>query len=430
MRRYLRTTFSSLHNRNYRLYFAGQSVSVIGTWTQKVAQVWLVLQLTDSGTMLGVTAALQQLPTLLLTPWGGLLADRVDKRKVLLFTQSAPVVPAVLLGVLTATGHVTIWIVLVLALLLGVIESLDKPARHTFVAEMVGNEHIPNAVALNNIMINVGKVAGPAFAGVMISAVGLASSFLVNAASFVAVLVGLLLMNTDQIQRATPAVRAKGQLRDGLRYVRHRRDLLGPLVLMTVTGLLAYEWTVLLPLLAHDTFGGDAQIVGLTFTAMGAGAIVGALALAGTLKATTNRLVASGLIFAAVLVATSLAPTIATALILLFALGTASVAFRAVASSLLQLRADPDMRGRVVSLLIVAIGGTTPVGGPLLGWIGQTFGARSALAVGGVGTALAAYATLVYLRRGAAAAEPEGKTSDLIVTGTTLDGRRTRPTSM
>jgi MFS family permease len=406
VRRYLRATFASLHNRNYRLFFAGQSVSMVGTWMQKVAQAWLVLELTDSGVMLGVTAALQQLPTLVLTPWGGLLADRLDKRKILLVTQALCAAPALALGILTLTDNVTIWVVMALALLLGVIESLDKPARHTFVSEIVGNDHIANAVTLNNVIVNIGKVAGPAVAGILIATVGLAPSFLINAASFVAVLVGLALIRTGDLTRATPTPRARGQLREGLRYVRGRPDLLAPLVLMTVTGLLAYEWTVMLPLLARDTFDGGADAAGLMFTAMGAGAIVGGLALAAVLKATTNRLVALGLVFAGTLVATAAAPSLTVALGCLVVVGAASVAFRTVASSVLQLRAEPEMRGRVIALLMVAIGGTTPIGGPLVGWIGDRYGARTTLVVAAVGTAVAAWAALRYMRRHAVPATP------------------------
>jgi MFS family permease len=407
VRRYLRATFASLHNRNYRLFFAGQSVSMVGTWMQKVAQAWLVLELTDSGVMLGVTAALQQLPTLVLTPWGGLLADRLDKRKILLVTQALCAAPALALGILTLTDNVTIWVVMALALLLGVIESLDKPARHTFVSEIVGNDHIANAVTLNNVIVNIGKVAGPAVAGILIATVGLAPSFLINAASFVAVLVGLALIRTGDLTRATPTPRARGQLREGLRYVRGRPDLLAPLVLMTVTGLLAYEWTVMLPLLARDTFDGGADAAGLMFTAMGAGAIVGGLALAAVLKATTNRLVALGLVFAGTLVATAAAPSLTVALGCLVVVGAASVAFRTVASSVLQLRAEPEMRGRVIALLMVAIGGTTPIGGPLVGWIGDRYGARTTLVVAAVGTAVAAWAALRYMRRHAVPATPD-----------------------
>jgi MFS family permease len=406
MKRYLRSTFMSLRHRNFRLYFAGQTVSVIGTWMQKVAQAWLVLELTDSGTLLGLTAALQQLPTLLLAPFGGLLADRMSKRRILIITQAAAAVPALLLGVLTATGAVTLWMVLVLALVLGCIECFEKPARHTFPVELVGKEHLTNAVALSNIVINAGKVVGPAVAGVLITTVGMASSFFVNAASFGAVLAGLLLMRPRQLHRSPPAAPGPGQLREGLRYVRGQPALLGTLVLMAVTGLLAYEWIVTLPMLARESFAGDADVAGLMFTAMGAGAIFGGLAIAGWLQASLRRLLVTGFVFSGVLVLVAFSPSLVLAYVLLFVLGAASIAFRAVATSLVQLRSSPEMRGRVMALLVVAIGGTTPLGGPLLGWIGEEWGARAAFVVGGVSTAVAAAVAGLYLwRREAASRE-------------------------
>jgi MFS family permease len=227
VRAYLHATFSSLGTRNYRLYFAGQSISVMGTWMQKVSQAWLVLELTDSGVVLGLTTAIQQLPSLLLTPWGGLLADRADKRKILLCTQALAILPALCLGTLTATHSVRIWIVLVLALALGCIEAMDKPTRHTFVVEMVGRDHLTNAVALNNIVQNAGKVVGPAVAGILITTLGLPWAFFINAASFLTVIVGLLRMDTAKLSRPVPAPPRRGQLREGLGYVRGRPQLLG-----------------------------------------------------------------------------------------------------------------------------------------------------------------------------------------------------------
>jgi MFS family permease len=395
--RYLRSTFESLYVRDYRLYFAGQGISVIGNWVQKVAQAWLVLELTGSGTLLGVTVGLQQLPTLLLTPWGGLLADRLDRRRLLLWTQSAAVVPALALGALTALGQVTVWLVMALALALGVVEAVDKPARHTFVADLVGREHLVNAVALNNIMLNTGKVIGPAVAGVLISTAGVAVAFLLNALSYAAVVAVLLLIPTRQRQ-AVPRVRGQGQLREGARYAARTPAVAAPLALMTVTGLLAYEWTVTIPLFAVETFDGDADLVGLFFSAMGAGAIVGGLALAGALRASPLRMVTSGLLFSGVLLVTSLAPNVVLALIALFLLGAVGVAFRSLATSVVQLYSDPEMRGRTVALLIVAVGGTTPIGAPLLGWLSDQFGARVGLATGAVGAALAGVWALLYLR--------------------------------
>ena len=407
MTQYLRATFASLRIRNFRLFISGHTVSIIGSWMQKVAQAWLVLELTGSGTLLGLTAALQQLPTLLLTPYGGLIADRFDKRKILILAQTASAVPALLLGLLTASGAVTLWMILVLAFVLGTIEAFEKPARHSFPIEMVGPEHLTNAIALSTIVINAGRVVGPAIAGILITTVGLSASFLLNAVSFGAVVAGLLLMRPTQLHRSPPATRAPGQLREGLRYVRHEPVILGPLLLMAVSGMLAYEWIVTLPLLARETFGGGADVAGLMFTSMGCGAILGGLAIAGWIQATADRLVVTGLLFSGVLVVLALAPTLAVAYALLFVLGAASIAFRSVATSLIQLRAGSDMRGRVMSLLVVAIGGTTSVGAPLVGWISDVLGARAPLLVGGLSTAAACLLTHVYLRRHDRARSPD-----------------------
>jgi MFS family permease len=397
VRRYLRSTFESLYDRDFRLYWFGHGVSVVGNWIQKVAQAWLVLELTGSGTLLGVTVGLQQLPTLLLTPWGGLLADRVDRRRLLLWTQSIATVPAAVLGLLTATGVVTVWAVMLLALVLGVVEALDKPARHTFVADLVGRERLVNAVALNNTMFNAGKVVGPAIAGVLISTAGVPIAFGLNALSYAAV-VWVLLLIPPRPRTTAPVPRARGQLVEGARYAVRTPNVAAPLALMTVTGLIAYEWTVTLPLFARQTFDGDADLVGLFFSAMGAGAVVGGLALAGVLRATPMRLAGCGLVFSAVLGVTALAPTVLLACVALFLLGAVAVAFRALASSVIQLFSDPAMRGRVVALLLVALGGTSPIGGPLIGWVSEQFGARVGLAAGAVAAGLAALATLVYLR--------------------------------
>jgi MFS family permease len=406
MKRWFRATFQSLTNRNYRLYFAGQSVSVMGTWAQKVAQAWLVLELTDSGTLLGVTVAVQQVPSLLLTPFGGLLADRFDKRRILLVTGILSMIPALILGILTLRHAATIWVVMVLALAVGCLEAIDKPTRHTFVGELVGRDHLTNAVSLNSIVQNAGKVVGPGVAGVLITTVGLPISFLINAASFLTLIVGLLLMDAAAIDRPVPAPRKPGQVREGLRYVRRRPELAGPLVLMAITGTLAYNFTVTVPLLGRDAFGGDARTVGYLFTAMGLGAILGALALAGTMVASTRRLVIGGLCFGAVLVATSFAPTAWAAMALMFLVGAASVGLRAVATSLLQLRADPEMRGRVIALFVVSTGGTTPIGGPIIGAIGERFGAQATFLIGGLSTALAVGVLYLYRPRPARQDQP------------------------
>ncbi|WP_036563969.1 MFS transporter [Nocardioides halotolerans] len=411
MRRYLRATFDSLHSPNFRRYLSGQGMSVIGTWMQKVAQAWLVLELTDSGAVLGITAALQQLPTLLLTTWGGLLADRLDKRRVLLVTQSAAAVPAVALGVLTLTDHVTIWMVMVAALVLGVIESVDRPVRLTYVSEIVDPARLTNAVALNSITQNVGKVVGPAVAGVTIAWLGIGPTFLINAASFLAMIVGLARIRREQ-PAPEPLPRTRGATWQGFSYVRSRPALLGPLVLMTVSGTLAYNWTVVLPLLARQGFGEDARVVGLMFTCMGLGGVVSGLAFAGALRPTTSRLAVAGLVFSLLMCTTALAPSLTLAYVSLVALGGSSVLFRAVANSVLQLRAEPEMRGRVIALLVLATQGTTTVGGPIIGWFCEVTDPRFGFLLGGIGTAIAAAVVHSWMgeRRLAAraASEPAG----------------------
>lgn len=398
----LRATFQSFKVRNFRLFFIGQTISQTGSWMQKTAQAWLVLELTGSGTLLGVTAALQQLPTLVFGPWGGLLADRISKRKLLLWTQAVAGVLALFLGVLVATDNIELWMVFVLALALGAAEAVDKPARNTFVMEMVGRAQLMNAMTLNHVVINVGKVVGPAIAGILITKVGLSASFLFNAASYFAVLVGLAMMRRDELEPVVPTVRASGQLREGLRYVRRTPELLGPLVLMTISGTLAYEWNVSLPLLARDAFNGDAQTFALLFSAMGIGAVVGGLIVASTLKPSIRSLMATGAVLSFVVVAAAFAPSLPVAVLAIVILGGSSIAFRAVASSLVQLNSVPEMRGRVMSLLVVATGGTTTIGAPLVGWLSEVFGSRIALAQGGVATAIAAGGTYLYLRsRGA-----------------------------
>lgn len=391
MRRYLRATFSSLAVRDYRLFAFGQSVSVSGTWMQKLAQAWLVLELTDSGLLLGVTAALQQVPTLLFTTQGGVLADRFDKRKILIWTSVGAMFPALVIGVLVLTGHITIWMVMAAALVQGFADALDKPARLTLVNDLVDPSNLTNAVTLNAVIQNSGKVAGPAVAGILIGTIGVAPAFLANAATYVVVIVALMAI------RSRPAgtnrdPRGRHRVVDTLGYVRRDAALAATLFLITVAGLLAYNWAVLLPLLVKTTFNGDAREVGFAFTAMGLGAIIGGLAVAGALRSTVFSLLAAGALFAVLMGALAVAPSLAVVYGTLFVLGCASVAFRAVATSLLQLRADPEMRGRVISLLVLGTAGTTPIGGPIIGWISEAANPRVACLVGATSTGLTALA--------------------------------------
>ena len=399
MKRYLNATFASLHTRNYRLYFIGQSVSLAGTWMQKMAQAWLVLELTNSAAWLGITLAAQQLPVLAFAPWGGLLADRMSKRTILILTASVAMIPSLLLGVLTWTNHITVGLVIGLAVFGGLIDALDKPARQSFPSEMVSPAHLTNAVMLNNIIQDTGKVVGPAVAGVLIAAVGLPYTFFINALSFIAVVAGLLLMRRDELTVPDPVARGAGQLRAGLAYVRDTPKLLVPLALLASVGLVAYNFQLLLALLGRETFHGDARTVGYLLAALGAGSVIGGLALAGVLHATVGRIIGAALLLAVLFAATGAAPNLATAFGLVFALGTGSVIFKALASTWLQLASAPEMRGRVLALLVVAIGGTTPIGAPLMGWIAEQIGTRATFVVAGALTAIAAMVALVFLRR-------------------------------
>ena len=401
MKGYLAATFASLRTRNYRLFFIGQSVSVTGTWMQKLAQGWLVLELTNSGAWLGITLAVQQLPTLVLTPWGGVLADRYSKRTILLCTATASIIPSAMLGVLTLTHSINIAIALGLALLGGIIDAFEKPARQSFPSEMVGHEQLTNAVILNNVMQDTGKVLGPAIAGVLIATAGLPFTFLINAASFLTVIVGLLLMRTDELARPKHEATGTGQLRAGLTYVRTTPRLFGPLVLLGLVGLVAYNFQVLLPLLARDTFHGDARAAGYLLGALGAGSVIGGLALAGVLAASIGRIIGAALILAVLFVTTSLAPNFGIALGMVFAIGASSVVFKSLASTWLQLTAEPAMRGRVLAMLVVAIAGTTPIGAPAMGWVSEQFGTRATFALAGVCTAIAAASVYLYVRRAA-----------------------------
>lgn len=399
---YLRATFRSLGYRAYRLYFTGQIVSTIGSWAQKVAQAWLVLELTGSGTMLGITAGLQQAPTLLLTPWAGLLADRVDRRRMLVGTQLGAGVPAVLLAALALADGLTVPLIMILATAIGVVEAFDKPVRHTFAADIVPVHDVTNAVALNATMFNAGKVLGPAAAGISIGLLGVGTTFAFNAFSCGVMVLAMLRIRPDEIHPRESGATEPRALRSGLRYARRTPVIASALALMTVTGLVAYEWTTVVPLLAQEHSANPAAI-GFFFAAMGLGAIAGSLSLAGVLISTPRTLYLAGTGFAVALGLVAAAPGLTLALIAMVLLGAAATIFRALATSLVQLEAVPAMRGRMVSLLIMALNGTSPVSGPLLGALSEHFGARGAAGLGAVISLLATVGARGYL---AAASAP------------------------
>ncbi len=385
-----RRTFRAISVRNYRLYFTGQVISVSGTWMQTVAQAYLILfPLHGTGVDVAIATSLQFLPLLLLGPFGGLVADRVDKRKVLYCTQGAAGVLALILGTLVVTHTADLWEIYVLAGGLGFVNLFDNPARQTFVSEMVGLDLLPNAVSLNSVLMNSARVIGPAIGGVLILLFGVAACFYINAASYAAVIVALAMMRASELYRRPGVERAKGQVREGLRYVWGTPDLKIPLLSMAIVGVFAFNFTVTLPLLAKFTFHGGAGLYSWFLAAMGAGAVAGGLATAFRSRPSTRLLACIGVVFGVAILAVALSPTEAWAIVLLVPMGAASISFVATNNATLQLRADPAMRGRVMSLNAIAFLGSTPIGAPLLGYLSDVTNPRVALVVGGVGTLLA-----------------------------------------
>jgi len=375
----------SLKVRNYRLYFSGQLVSLTGTWAQRVAQDWLVLQLTNSGTALGIVTALQFGPALLLSLYGGALADRGDKRRLLLATQTGIALAALALGLLDVTGVVRIWQVMVLAAVLGVVSAIDTPIRQSFVVEMVGPTDLPNAVALNSTAFNLARIAGPALAGVVISVFGTGWAFLGNAASSAAVLAGLALMRTAELFPATPVDRAAGQYRAALRYVRHRSDLLLPMVLIFVLGTLGYNYQITIALIAKQVFHRGADSFGLLSTSLAVGATIGALAATLRRRRPTRLfllLAATG--FSVTEIFAGSMPGFGLTALALVPAGLAMITMAQAANATVQLGVEPTMRGRVMGLYILCFMGGTPFGAPIVGWVAEVFGPRWGMVGGGL----------------------------------------------
>ncbi len=394
-----RVTFAALSVRNYRLYYSGQAISLIGTWMQMTAQSWLVYTLTHSSTALGVIIALQTLPVLVFGPYGGVVADRVDKRRVMIALQSAMGVQALVLGVLTVTGAVRLWEIGVLAALLGLNNAFENPARQSFMLELVGAEHLRNAVSLNSVLVNAARTVGPAVAGLLIASVGDGVCFLLNAGSFIAVVASLVRMDRSLLSPSTPTPRARGQLREGLRYVRSTTELGIPLLMMGLVGCLTYEFQVSLPVMASQGLHSGAAGFGFMTAAMGVGAVFGGLFLAARGKTGLRPLVLSAAGFGATMAFATLAPSLALELAALALAGAMSITFMSTGNSTLQLTAAPDMRGRVMSLWFVAFQGSTPIGGPIVGWVMAVGGARAGLGLGTVTCFVCALAGLIALRR-------------------------------
>ena len=387
----LRRSVSSLSVPNYRRYFAGQVISVSGNWMQIVAEVWLVLKLTGSGTAVGLVAALQFTPILLFGAFGGMLADRVPKRKLLMVTQAAMAVPALSLFALYVTGTVEPWMVFALVFLRGSVNAIDNPTRQSFAIEMVGPDRVVNAVSLNSVIIHAARIAGPAVAGVVISLWGVGPCFVINAVSFLAMIVALRAMNPDELETPPLVPRERGALRAALRYVAATPALRVPLLMMALVGTLSFNFLVVLPLLARFSFDTPASGYALLMTAMGIGSVFGALAAGARGRVSNRLLVLSSALFGVLILAVAAAPTIELAALALVPLGAAIVTFAAGVNSALQLGVSPEMRGRVMALYSMVFLGSTPIGGPLSGWLAETWSPRVALLVGAGAALIAAF---------------------------------------
>jgi MFS family permease len=396
-----RSTFRSLRVRNYRLFAAGQVVSLSGTWAQRVAQDWLVLELSGgSGVALGLTTGLQFLPVLLFGLYAGLLADRYDKRRLLLGAQAAMAVLALLLAVLVLSGAVQLWHVMALALCLGLATAVDTPVRQSFVSEMVGPDDLPNAVSLNSATFNSARIVGPAVAGVAISAVGTGPVFLVNALTYAAVIGGLLAMRPQELHRTERVVRARGQAREGLAYVWSRPELLVPIALVGVLGMFALSLSITLALMATQVFGAGAGRYGALLAALAVGSLLGALVSARRSGPPRTRLLLGAVVAVGVLeIALAAAPTLQVLAVLLVPTGVAVLTFTTTANSTVQLASAPQVRGRVMALYILCFFGGMALGAPLVGAVAEVAGPRASLLLGGLVSLVSALVATVRLSR-------------------------------
>lgn len=379
-------TFSSLSVRNYRLFFIGQGISQTGTWMQVVALGWLALTVSGSGTQLGLVLALQFVPLLVAAPWGGAIVDRLNKRRILYWTQSLAGILSLLLSILVFTGTTQMWMLYAFALLTGMVKVFDNPARQTFVSEVVGNAHIKNAVSLNSTMGNLARAIGPAVGGVLIAGVGIAFCFLIDALSFIAVIFMLSLMRGEALIAVPPPDDRPSHILDGFRYVKSVPLLSTALIMMAIIGTFAFEFQISLPILAKQTFSGDAATYAALMATYGLGSALGGLYSAGRHAIIPRQLVVFGLLFGASMLVTSSSPTLGGAIFGMLVVGFFSINVSSIANTMVQLESKPQMRGRVMAIWNMAIFGSTPIGGPLIGYIGEHFGARYGLATGGIAT--------------------------------------------
>lgn len=395
------TTFASLKYPNYRLWFGSALIANIGTWMQRVAQDWLVLAVltNDSGTAVGITTALQFLPVLLLSAWAGVLADRLPRRALLVATQTAQGVLAAGLGVLVLSGNVELWHVYLFALGLGVVSAFDGPARQTFVADLVPVDKLPNAVGLNSASFNAARLIGPGIAGLLIAAVGTGWVFMINAVSFGATIIALLAMNTAAMRSVPRTPRAKGQIREGIAYVRNRTDIMVIMVVMGVVSMLGLNFQLTSAVMARTEFDKGAGEYGVLGSILAIGSLAGALLAARRERPRVRLVIGAAFAFGLMMTAQAFAPTYLTYALLCIPVGFASLTMLTAANATVQTSTDPAMRGRVMSLYMVVLLGATPLGSPLVGWIAETVGPRWAVGIGGIASMLVAIAAALWAKR-------------------------------
>ncbi len=379
-----RETFRSFHVRNFRLFFGGQLISQVGNWLTLVAQILLVLTLTDSGIALGLLAAAQFGPVLILGPWAGLVADRSDKRRLLLIVQAIAMVQSFALAALAFSGHPPVWSIYLVALVGGVTVAFDNPARRAFVVEMVPEDDVQNAVSLNSALMTSSRVVGPALAGLLVATVGFGWCFLSDGLSYVAVLVALGMMRTSELRPPPVAVKAKRQIREGLHYVRGVPELWMPLVMMAVVGTLSYNFQTVFPLFATRDLHGDGTTFTVLFSVVSVGALFGALRTARRTSTNVRAVALASLGYGASMALMAVVPNQWFAYGVGLLLGVTSISFLVASTAIVQMEAAPEMRGRVLALQAMLFLGSTPIGGPIVGWVSEQFGARYAVALGAI----------------------------------------------
>jgi MFS family permease len=406
IRRAGRQTFRSLETPNYRKYLLGQIISASGSWVQQTALTWLVVSMTHgNGFAVGTVIALQFLPVLIGGAWAGVLADRVDKRRLLIATSAGAAICAAVMGGLVLTDAIQLWMVYTLAASFGIATALDSPARRSFVTELVPDDHAANAVSLNSSVFTAARVIGPTVAAVLIATAGIGWCFVANAASFVAVIAALMMMDLHAIHPVAPMAREPGQLRDGLRYVWSHQALRTTLLLTAIVGTLSFNFQVTVSLMARKVFHGDASTFATLLALMSVGAVISSLYVAHREHVTTRFVILAALMLGGCMMFAAVTPSLVVFAIVLVPMGASSIGFLSSAGALAQSRAEPEFRGRVAALFAVAFLGSTPIGAPIIGALSQVFGPRSGLIVGGITALVAGGLALKALNERTAAVE-------------------------